>query len=194
MLDNALFTPERLLHFVCSDIRIFSVFQKAWPLVVAQELGSRPARFVFQSFGPAFQIHEYGCDAGLHEKRHGILEILVKVGIENALIHEVQAGADIEQDPAEVVKPSGASTCGDALHGFFDCLSVVANRLFPAGLDLRNDRKSIIRGCSWKDRAIAACSSLKYPSLGIAIAAGFVQSAAAVAAGCAVAGRSIAPL
>ena len=53
---------------------------------------------------PTFEVDEHRGDAGLDEQRHRVLEIFVEIGVEDALIHEVHARADIEQHPAEVVQ------------------------------------------------------------------------------------------
>ena len=45
--------------------------------------------FDFQSFGKAFKVFEDRVDAVLREERNGVLGVLVEVGIEDALIHEV---------------------------------------------------------------------------------------------------------
>ena len=45
---------------------------------------------------PSFKIHEHGGDAGLDEQGDCVLEVFVKIGIEDALIHEMQSRSDIE--------------------------------------------------------------------------------------------------
>src|SRR3954466_6860864 len=94
---------QRLLHFIRGHIRIFSVFQKARPLVIAEEL-DHGCRVCLPVFGPTFQIYKYGRDAGRVEERYGVLKIFVEISIEDALVHEVQTRSYIEQNPAQIMK------------------------------------------------------------------------------------------
>ena len=70
--------------------------------------------------GPPFQVNEDGGDAGLDEKRDGILQIFVEIRIENALVHEVGVALDREEHPAQVVQLEHRECVGLAGNGFFD--------------------------------------------------------------------------
>ena len=54
--------------------------------------------------GEPLEIYERRRDASRSEERHGVLEVLVEVGVEDALIHEVRVPFDFEQQPAQVVQ------------------------------------------------------------------------------------------
>src|SRR5262245_2021649 len=60
------FDPQSLLHFIRRHVRVFSVLQKARPLMIAEEL-DHGIEVGFPVFRPAFQVHEHGRDAGLEE-------------------------------------------------------------------------------------------------------------------------------
>src|SRR5437763_4833115 len=141
-------------------MRIFSIFQEAWSLVIAKEL-DHGWQVCPPVFGPALQIYEDGYDAGLVEKRDGVLKILVEIGIEDALIHEVQTGADIEQDPTEIMKAQRREQVWVTLHCVFKRPAVRANSVFPSGLDLGNDRKAIVCRSSRIDWTVAALLNLE---------------------------------
>ena len=69
----------------------------------------------------------------------------------------------------------GVGLRGDRL---LDGFGVFVEDFFPAWNDLREDREAVAGRGLGKDRPYRPCSSLswKYPPLGIAMAAGFVQS------------------
>src|SRR5207244_12621123 len=72
----------------------------------------------------------------------------------------------IEQHPAEIVKPQRREHGGGILHGLFNRLAVLANRLFSSGLHLRDDCEAVIRRSSWIDRAITALLTFEISFLG----------------------------
>src|SRR5262249_4451276 len=76
------------------------------------------------------------------------------------------ARADIEQDPTKIVKLQRCEYVRAGFHGLLDRLPVVTNRVFPSGLHLRNDRKTIIRRSSWKDWTVAPCLKFKIALFG----------------------------
>src|SRR5436853_2720325 len=79
---------QGFLYFVGAEKRILAVFQKARALVIADELyeGHRIGLPIHRE---AFEIFKDCSDASRTEERYGILCVLIKVGIEDALIHEV---------------------------------------------------------------------------------------------------------
>src|SRR6185369_5028198 len=94
---------EGLLDFVGAHIGIFPVFQKAWALVLAYELHKcRSIRLPV--LGKPLEVFKDRPKAGLREKAHGIFGVLVEVGVEDALIHEVGLVFDVEEQPAQVVQ------------------------------------------------------------------------------------------
>ena len=122
---------------------------------------------------------------GLLEESDGILGIFVKVRVEYSLIHEIRVAADVEENPSQVVKSERGENERIAGYGVLYSFSVRADRFFAARLDLGNDREAVVGRVFGKIGPYRPCSSLKYPSLGMAIAAGFVQSPAfARAASC----------
>ena len=133
--------------------------------------------FVFQSSGKPSRFYEDGGDAGLREEGHGILGVFVEVGVEDALIHEVGFSLDVEEHPAQVVELEHGEAVRLARHRFLDVLAVFTDGLLPARVDLRDDREAIARGGPGeRSGRIFPVRALKYPSFGIAIAAGFDQS------------------
>src|SRR5215475_11253118 len=90
-LRKGLFQPQRLLDLTGSDKRILAVLEKTGALVFAKELRHR--RHVRPPIlRPPFQVREYRGDAGLVEECDCVLDVLVEICIEDALIHEVQPG------------------------------------------------------------------------------------------------------
>ena len=70
---------------------------------------------------------------------HGILGVLVKVGIEDALIHEIGVPFDREEHPAQVVQLEHSETIGLGRDGLLDVLSILVEAFFPSGDDLCKD-------------------------------------------------------
>src|SRR5215472_8262262 len=81
---------QGLPDFIGAHVRIFPVFEKAGTLMFTKELDDR--RHVrFPVLWPAFEVCKNRSDAGLVEELDRILDVLIKVGVEDALIHEVQS-------------------------------------------------------------------------------------------------------
>src|SRR6267142_4915416 len=127
-------------------------------------------------FWEPFEILEHSVYSRCSEQRDGVLGVLVKIGVEDSLIHEVLVLADVEEHPPQIVELERREQVGRSLQRLLDCLSVFADHLLCSGLGLRNDRKAITRGTFRITGPYLPCSSLKYPSFGMAIARGFVQS------------------
>src|SRR3984893_9959053 len=88
--------PYGFLDFVCPHIGVFAVFQKARTLMLADD------RDECRSIGlpvrrEAFDVFEDGLEPGRPEQSHGILGVLVKVRIEDTLIHEIRVPFDWEE-------------------------------------------------------------------------------------------------
>ena len=90
------------------------------------------------------------------KRRHGVLGVLIEVGVEDALIHEVGFRTDVEEHPAQVVQLEHLERVGQAGDGLLDLLPVRADGLLRAGLDLRDDREAIARGSPGEDRAVSS--------------------------------------
>src|SRR3954470_14045478 len=79
---------QRLLDLVGADKRILAVFKETWTLVLANELDE--SRWIrLPVFGKALEVFKNGADAELCEQSHCVLGVLIEVGVEDTLIHEV---------------------------------------------------------------------------------------------------------
>jgi hypothetical protein len=65
------------------DIRIFRVFHERRRLMFAGELGEC-SRVFSPIFRKSFQLFEHGGDSRLLEQHHRVVDVFVKVGVENA--------------------------------------------------------------------------------------------------------------
>ena len=106
--------------------------------------------------GEAFKIGEDGGDSCFDEESDGVFEIFVEVGVEDSLIHEVKARADVEENPAKIVKLQRREDIGSAFDGVFDLLAVVADCLLAAGFDLADDGEAVTGGRLREDGAVAS--------------------------------------
>src|SRR5258705_6641052 len=156
---------------------MLTVFEEARAVVVAEELDAGcwilpPVRW------PAFEVLKNRRDACAVEKGHGILRVFVEIGIEDALIHHVGLSLDGDEHPFQVVRFEHCNNVRLVSDCLLHDLGMAVEGLLLSRDDLRDDREAIARGSLWEDRAVPAVFhvSLKYPSLGIAMAAGFVQS------------------
>src|SRR5213080_1203237 len=145
---------ERFLDFVCAHIGVFAVFQKARTLMLADEL------YECRSIGlpvrrEAFEVFEDGLEPGRREQSHGILGVLVKVRIEDALIHEIGVPFDREEHPAQVVQLEHSETIGLGRDGLLDVPSILVEALFPSGDDFRKNREAIARWSFGKNRSVS---------------------------------------
>src|SRR3954451_1350365 len=137
-----------LLDLVRCCIRIFPVFQKAWTLVLTDEF-DEGRRIRFPVHGKTLKILEHRVDPGLREKSYCILRVLIEVGIEYALIHEVSVAADVEEYPAQIMQLQRREESRVTGNAILDGLAVPAHRLFSSRLDLRDDGEAVIGRCSW---------------------------------------------
>src|SRR5262252_978584 len=83
---------ERLLDLFRADVRVLTVFEEARPLVLVEELRDRE-HVRLPVLGPAFEVGEDRVDARRVEDLEGVLDVLVEVGVEDALVHEVETRA-----------------------------------------------------------------------------------------------------
>src|SRR3954471_21631412 len=94
---------QRLLDLVGADKRILAVFQETRALVLANEF-DESRRIRLPVFGKTLKVFKNGADAELCEQRHCILGVLIEVGVEDTLIHEVGFTLDRKQNPPQVVE------------------------------------------------------------------------------------------
>src|SRR4030095_13858788 len=94
---------ESFLDLICADVRVFGVFQKARTLMFPDKL-NEAFRVRFPVAWKAFEIFEYSIYSEADEKRDGVFGVLVEVGVEDALVHEIGFAVNWEQNPAKVGK------------------------------------------------------------------------------------------
>jgi len=90
--------PLRLLDFDGSNIWIFTVFQKARALVLAEKFDER-RNIGLPVHGKSFELLENSIDTSLSEQFDGVLGVLVKFGVEDSLIYEVLVRTDVKKNP-----------------------------------------------------------------------------------------------
>ena len=155
-LGEGLLHPEGLLDFVARHVRVFAVLEEARTLMFADEIYERrcvrsPVR------GKPFELLEDGIDTSRLEQLNRVLGVLVEIGIENTLVHEVFLLTDVEEHPPEVMKLQrceGVRARGD---GVLDALPVGADVGLRARLDLRDDREAVT---GWRSRVCRAIPAL----------------------------------
>jgi hypothetical protein len=84
--------------------------------------------------------------------------------------------ANVEEHPTQVVKLEHFKSVGQAGYGLLDGVAVLANDRFASGLYFSDDSEAVTGGSAWIGWAVSAILDGKYPSFGIAIAAGLDQS------------------
>src|SRR3954454_16383108 len=152
---------ERFLDFVGAHVGILAVFQEAWALVLANELDEgRSIRLPVRR--KALEVLEDGVDAVLRKERHSILGVFVKIGVEDALIHEIGLPFDREENPAQVVQLKHGEAVRLLRYGLLDVSGVLVEYIFPARDDLGDDGEAIARGTLGKDLAVSALLHLVF--------------------------------
>ena len=116
--------------------------------------------------GPAFEVHEHGGEPGRVEQRDRVFEILVEVGVEDALVHEVEPRADVEQDPSQVVQLERREHAGVRGHRLLDGGAVLANHLLLPGFDLGDHGEAVAGGSPREYRTKSSLSELEVSFLG----------------------------
>src|SRR4029077_10064324 len=124
-----------LLDLVGTHIRILTVFQEAWALMLANEL-DECGSIRFPVRRKALKVFEDRIDAISPEEGHGILGVLVKVSVKDTLIHKVGFPVDWEEHPAQIVELEHGEAVRLIRHRLFDVPSVLVEHLFTAGDDL----------------------------------------------------------
>src|SRR5204863_1907473 len=150
-----LFEGERLLDFPGRNVRILPVLEEAGALMVADEL-DEGRRVCLPIHRESFELLEDRVDARCREQLDRVLGVLVEIRIENALIHEVLVGADVEQYPPEVMQLEWGERMRTGLDGLLDPRPVGTDFILGARLDLGDDREAMTRRRSWIRRAVAS--------------------------------------
>ena len=125
----------------------------------------------------ALKVLEHRREPGRPEQGHGVLSVLVKVRIEDALIHEVGLPFDREEQPLEVVQLEHSETIGLGSDGLLDFPCMLLKAFFPSGDDFRKDREAVARWSLGKNRSVSSLLNLilEESPFCTAIAAGRVQ-------------------
>src|SRR6266850_2261509 len=144
-LRERIFDRQGFLDFVGTEKRILTVFQEARTLVIADELDERD-RVGLPVQWEAFEIFEDCSDASRTEERYGILCVLIKVGIEDALIHEVGLAVNWKQHPAQIMKLERRQQIGLSSQSLLDVLRVLIKDRLATGNDFGDDRESVTGG------------------------------------------------
>src|SRR5262249_53042240 len=110
-----------------------------------------------------FEIGEHGRDPGLAEQLDGVLGVLVEVGVEDALVLEMQARADVEQLPPEVVQTKGRQYVWAARDRFLDLFAVRPDGLLTPLLDFGDDRKPMAGRSPRIDRSVPTTFEFEIP-------------------------------
>src|SRR5271170_3645212 len=146
---------QRLLDLLGADKWILAVFQETRALVLANVL-DESRRIRLPVFGKAFEVFKNGTDTESCEQRHGILGVLIEVGVEDTLIHKVGFAIHGKQYPPKVMELEHGQTVRLARHGLFDVSCVVVKDRLSTRDDLGDDRESVTRWCLGKDHAVPA--------------------------------------
>src|SRR5216110_455675 len=112
--------------------------------MVADELDER-LRVGLPVSGEALKIFENGSNAKLREERDGVFGVLIKVRIEDALVHEVGFAVDRKEHPAQVMQLENRQTIRLCSHGCFNIPRVLMKNFFASRNDLRRDREAVTR-------------------------------------------------
>ena len=134
---------------------IFPVFEEAGALVFADEL-DEGRRVRLPILRESFELLEDGVDARRLEQLDRVLRVLVEIRIEDALIHEVLVGPDVEQHPPEVMQLQWGERMRTRVDGLLNPCPVRADFSLGARLDLRDDREAMTRGRSRIGRAVSS--------------------------------------
>src|SRR3954447_22897473 len=147
--------PQGLLDLVGTHIGVLAVFQEAGALVVAHELDERSGVRLPVLREP-FKVLKDRPEAGPREDAYGVFGVLVEVGVEDALVHEVGVLADVEEHPAQVVELQHGEEVRRLGHPLLDPLGVRIEILLGAGLDPGKDAEAVAGRSLGVDRAVAS--------------------------------------
>src|SRR3954463_11543330 len=101
-----------------------------------------------------FKVLKGGRDAALAEQLDGILGVLVEVGVEDALVLEIQVLADVEKLPAQIMQLQRIQNPRIVLNRCLNSSPVFADRLFAARYDFGDDREAVARGSARENRPV----------------------------------------
>jgi hypothetical protein len=104
----------------------------------------------------AFELLENCIDTRRLEQLNRVLGVLVEIGIENALVHEVFLVTDVKEHPSQVMELQRCERVRARGDCVLDALPVGADVGFRARLDLRDDREAVARGRTRVRRPISA--------------------------------------
>ena len=90
-----------------------------------------------------------------------VLGVLVEVGVEDALVLEVQSRADVEEHPAQVVQAQRRERLRTRRDGLLDGFAVGTNRLLAPLLHLRDDRETVASGRPRVDGSVPTAFHLR---------------------------------
>src|SRR5688572_25737730 len=94
-------------------------------------------------FRKPFEIFEYSLYSDSGEERDCVLSVLVEVGIENALVHEVSLAIDREKHPTQVMQFEWGETVGHRSHCVLNVLRILVKDGFAAGNNFGDDGESV---------------------------------------------------
>src|SRR5262249_25919152 len=100
---------ERFFKFQCfldlvgRDIWIFAILEKTMALMFPEKFVNG-WRICFPVFRKSLEVFKNSVNPRFLENRYRVLYVLVKICIENALIHEMQSRAEVEHYPPQVVE------------------------------------------------------------------------------------------
>src|SRR3954469_25337665 len=152
--------PQRLLDLFRAHVGVLAVLEEAGTLVLADER-EESRRVGLPVQGEALQVLEHRIDVVLGEERDRILGVLVEIGVEDALIHEVGLMADIEEHPPEVMQLEHSEAIRQALDGVLDLVAVLTDGLLRTRFDLGDDGKSVVGGGLGINRAVPSLLQLE---------------------------------
>src|SRR5436305_6508741 len=142
------FELQTLLNFVCCCIGILTVFQKARTLVFAKEVDE--CWYVrLPVLGKAFKVLEDCVYSDLFKQGYGIFSVLVKICIEDALVHEVRVRSNIEENLSQIVRLERCKCIGYIRNRFLNSLAIVSDLFFSSRLDLRDYGEPMAGRSSW---------------------------------------------
>src|SRR4029077_21160391 len=114
----------------------FPVFQKTRAVVFAHKLDEcRRVRLPVRR--EPFEILENCAQTSGAKERHGVLGIFVKVGVKDALVHEVGLAFDREEYPTQVVQLEYGKAVRLLSNGLLDVARILVEDLLAAWDDLR---------------------------------------------------------
>src|SRR3984957_11828667 len=151
---------EGLLYFVGADERILTIFEKARALMFAHEFNEcRSVRLPIHR--EALKIFEDCIDAGLFEESDCVFGILIEVGIEYPLVHEIRVAADVEEDPSQVVKLEWGENKRIASYSALYFFPVRPDYVLAPRFDLCDDCEAIIGRGLRKNRTVTPLLKLE---------------------------------